>query len=91
MPIDSIISMLLADRQRIDNALAALQGTTTKRRGRPAKATPVDASIPEWVPGPAKKVTPKKHGRTFTPEQRAEQAARMKKMWKARRAAKQKS
>jgi hypothetical protein len=85
MPIESIIGLLLAERQRIDAALSALQGSgSSKRRGRPA-AKLTDA--PVWVKGPVKKVAVKKHGRTYTPAQRAEQAARMKKFWAAKKKA----
>lgn len=82
MPTDQIIAMLIAERDRLNRAIEALQGP--KRRGRPPK-NPL-AIAANWVQ-PAKK-----RGRPpLTEEQKAAQAERMKAYWKKRRAAEKKS
>jgi hypothetical protein len=75
MPTDQILTLLIAERNRLTAAIEALQGTN-KRRGRP--------------PGSKNSVgaTPGKRGRTFTDAQRKAQAARMKKYWAAKKKAK---
>jgi hypothetical protein len=77
MPSDHIIALLIAERDKLSRAIEALQGPV-KRRGRPPK-DPLAVSAP---PPPAKKGR-----RTFTAEQRAAQAARMKAFWAKRRKA----
>jgi hypothetical protein len=77
MPSDHIIAMLISERDKLSRAIEALQGPV-KRRGRPPK-DPLTVSAP---PAPAKKGR-----RTFTAEQRAAQAARMKAFWAKRRKA----
>ena len=52
MPIDVVVQLLLAERQKIDAALVLLQGGQ-KRRGRPPK-NPL-ANAPDWVLPPKKK------------------------------------
>ena len=79
MPTDHIIALLRAERDRLDAALRALEGTT-KRRGRPRKIAD-DTNMPDWV---RPKATPKKHGRKYTAAQRREASARMKARWAAR-------
>jgi hypothetical protein len=84
MPIDHILTLLLAERQKLDAAIAALSGgTTAKRRGRPRKDPLADA--PSWVTGQPDK--PERKKRKFTAKQRAEQSARAKAMWRKRKAA----
>jgi hypothetical protein len=82
MPLTDILALLEAEKQRIQNAIDALTGGTTKpRRGRPRK----DASLsnaPDWVL-PKKKERKK---RKFTAKQRQEQSRRAKAMWKKRKA-----
>ena len=82
MPTDHIVAILIAERDKLTRAIEALQGPTV-RRGRPAKNA---TSAAEDAPAPAKKTRKK---RTFTPEQRAAQAEKMKQFWaKKRKAAK---
>jgi hypothetical protein len=82
MQTEQIVALLIAERDRLNRAIEALQGPTV-RLGRPPKsATPAAESAPT----PAKKTRKK---RTFTAEQRAAQAEKMKQFWaKKRKAAK---
>ena len=75
MPLEQIVALLIAERDRLNRAIEALGGVAGKRRGRPPKS----AAAP-----PA----PKKRGRVFTAAQRKAQAERMKKLWAERRKAK---
>jgi hypothetical protein len=84
---EQILVLLIAERDRIDAAIKALQssGSTTviRRRGRPPAK--IDDSMPAWVkPAPAK--APRKK-RRFTAQQRKAQGLRMKAFWAARRKA----
>jgi hypothetical protein len=76
MPTDHIIQLLTAERDRINAAIDALGGATTKRRGRPLK-NPL-ANAPSWVTG--KK--PERKKRKFSAAQRKAQAAKMRAYWK---------
>lgn len=77
MPTDHIVTLLIAERDRLNTAIDALGGTTTKRRGRPQGSK--NGVI-------ATAATPKKlHRRTFTAAQRKAQAVRMKKYWAEKR------
>jgi hypothetical protein len=83
MPTDEILTLLIAERDKLDRAIEALHGPT-KRRGRPAKnavngATPTAAFEP---PQPAIKKR-----RTFSAAQRKQQAERMKAYWAAKKKA----
>jgi hypothetical protein len=86
MPIDHILSLLLAERQKLDAAIAALGGpgggTPAKKLGRPPKNQLANA--PDWVLPKAK---PARKARKFSAQQRAEQSARAKAMWRKRKAA----
>jgi hypothetical protein len=80
MPTDHILGLIIAERDKLNRAIEALQGPM-KRRGRPPKnalATSSPAS-----PEPAQPATKKR--RTFTTAQRKQQAARMKAFWAAKR------
>lgn len=80
MPTEQIVALLIAERDRLNRAIEALQGT--KRRGRPPKY----ASAGDVL------AAPKKRGRTFSPAQRKAQAERMRQLWaKRRKAAKETS
>jgi hypothetical protein len=83
MPTDHIVTLLIAERDRLSRAIEVLQGPI-KRRGRSAKnpLTAVTANATVAEPGPVRKK------RTFTIAQRKEQAARMKKYWAAKKKAK---
>lgn len=77
--MSTALEILIAERDRLDQAIAILGGeitTRTKRRGRPPGSQNAKAVAPE---------TPSKKARNFSPEQRAKQAARMKKYWAAKR------
>jgi hypothetical protein len=80
MPTDNIVSLLIAERDRLQAAIDLLQGP--RRRGRPRKSTP-----PEWVTNGAIAPAPARKKRIFTRQQRLAQAKRMKAFWKAKKAA----
>lgn len=75
MPTDHIIALLIAERDKLNVAIEALQGT--KRRGRPPKSSPNNV-----IPAPEKK----HHMRTAAA--RKAQAAKMRAYWKKKKAAK---
>jgi hypothetical protein len=74
MPTEHIVALLVAERDKLNRAIEALQGPT-RRRGRPPK-NPMVVS-----PNGSAPAAPKKQGRTFTPAQRKQQAARMRRYW----------
>jgi hypothetical protein len=74
MPTEHIISLLIAERDKLNRAIETLQGSA-KRRGRPPK----DQSPTAALETPA----PKKKRRTAA--QRKAQAERMKAYWAAKR------
>jgi hypothetical protein len=75
MAIEQIVSLLIAERDRLNKAIEALTGPT-KRRGRPPKAASVasDGAAP--------------NRRTLSAATRKAQSQRMKKYWAAKRKAK---
>jgi hypothetical protein len=79
MAIEQILALLIAERNKLDQALAALQGPT-HRRGR------LPRNVSASAPAPSRKGR-----RTFTPAQRKQQADRMRAFWAAKRAAEAKS
>jgi len=75
MGTQQIVTLLIAERDRLNAAIEVLQGPPTKRRGRPPGAK---NGVSATVTAPA----PKKQGRrTFTPAQRKAQAVRMRRYW----------
>jgi len=72
MPVDQIVTLLIAERDKLNRAIEALQGSA-KRRGRPPKAV---AAAPE-VSAPKRK--------RQSAARRKAQAERMKAYWAARR------
>ena len=72
---EQIVAMLVAERDKLNRAIEALQGPV-KRRGRPPK-NPLAATAAAGVAAP--KASPKK--RTFSEAQRAAAADRMRKRW----------
>jgi hypothetical protein len=78
MQTDHIVALLIAERDRLNRAIEALQGPT-KHRGRPRKNALLAGA--EVVP---QKATKK---RTFTAAQRKAQAKRMKAYWAAKKKA----
>lgn len=79
MTTDEILQLLIAERDRLNAAITALQGPLARRRrGRPPKQATV-ASTPE-------KASARKRGRRkFTKAQREAQAERMRQYWAKRR------
>jgi hypothetical protein len=72
MPTDQILALLIAERDKLNRAIEALQGSA-KRRGRPPK-NPLVAVAP----------APKKRKRQSAAQRKA-QAERMKAYWAAKR------
>jgi hypothetical protein len=77
MPTEHIIALLVAERDKLNRAIEALQGPV-KRRGRPPKNPLLTALTP--VATPAKK---RKAGRSAAA--RKAQSQRMKAYWAAKR------
>lgn len=80
MQIEAILSMMISERDKIDRALAALQGTA-KRRGRPPKlpvvmVQAVDCREPE--DNPVRRYV-------WSAAQRRAHSLRVKAQWAARR------
>ena len=74
MPIERILGILIAERDRLSRAIDALQGPT-KRRGRPPKSVAIEAAAP----------APEHKRRVRTAAQRRAQSEKMKKYWAMRR------
>jgi hypothetical protein len=75
MPTEQIVQLLIAERDRLNRAIDALQGPT-KRRGRPpGSKNGVAAAATTLAPAT------KRGRRTFTAAQRKAQAARMRRYW----------
>jgi hypothetical protein len=79
MPIQHILDLLIAERDRLSRAIAALQGPTP-RPGRPARnpLAVTEPSVASPKPAPGR--------RKFTAAQKKKQAERMKAYWAAKRA-----
>jgi len=91
MPTDHILALLIAERDKLNRAIEALQGPT-KRRGRPAKSgwtfyTPYSRNT-GVEPTTA---TPKRRKRRFSAAQREAAAERMRQRWAAKKKAEAKS
>jgi hypothetical protein len=81
MPTEHIVTLLIQERDRLNMAIDALQGSAT-RRALPAKhSNSQHAAIASSVPARKK--------RTFTAAQRKQQAERMRKYWAAKKKAAQ--
>jgi hypothetical protein len=81
MPTDHIVTLLIAERDRLNAAIEVLQGTTAKRRGRPPGPKNVSTINGATALEPARKK------RTFSAAQRKQAADRMRKMWAAKKRA----
>jgi hypothetical protein len=80
MPTEHILALLVAERDKLNRAIEALQGPTP-RRGRPAKN-------PLQVATALETAQPATNGRRkFTAAQRKHQAERMKAYWAAKKKA----
>jgi hypothetical protein len=77
MPTDQILSLLVAERDRLNRAIEALQGGV-KRAGRPAGTS--NGATPE--------VRATRKRKPMTPAQKKAHSERMKAFWAARRKAK---
>ena len=91
MPTDHILGLLIAERDKLNQAIAVLSdgSTTGKRRGRPPKnpvAAVDDPTMPEWVK-PAVKRPARKKARTWSAAQKKAAAERMKARWAAKKKA----
>jgi hypothetical protein len=80
MQTDHIVALLIAERDKLNRAIEALQGPT-KRRGRPRK-NQLTATAPTAAPAAA----PRKK-RHFSAAQREAAAERMRQRWAAKRKA----
>ncbi|MGD1093507.1 MAG: hypothetical protein ABSB35_16150 [Bryobacteraceae bacterium] len=78
MPTSDILTLLIAERDKLTRAIEALAGSA-KRRGRPPKSAAAAAA-------PAASAAPvKRKRRKFTAAQRAAFGARMRSYWARRR------
>jgi hypothetical protein len=77
MPTEQILGFLIAERDKLNRAIEALQGPT-KRRGRPPRSGAMNAAM-----SPA--VTPERKRRGRTAAQRKAQSEKMKKYWALRK------
>ena len=75
MPNDSILALLLNERDKLNRAIEALQGPT-KRAGRPSQ--PSQQTVADNAP--------KRKRKPLTAAQRKAHSKRMKAIWAARRA-----
>ena len=75
MPIDHIVALLIAERDRLNRAIEALQGPL-KRRGRPPKNLGAIAHAT---------AIPRRARKGMSKAARKAQSARMKKYWAAKR------
>jgi hypothetical protein len=79
MPTEHILALLIAERDKLNRAIEALQGPI-KRRGRPPKNPLIAALAPAPTATPA---TNRKSGRSAAA--RKAQSQRMKAYWAAKR------
>jgi hypothetical protein len=77
MPTEHIVALLVGERDRINRAIEALQGT--KRRGRPPK-NPLAALVSPPTPA-----SPKKRRGGMSAAARKAQSERMKAQWAKRK------
>jgi hypothetical protein len=81
MSTEQILSLLIAERDRLGRAIEALQGGV-KRRGRPPGTATIAASTASASAAPAKR---RRKRKPLSPEQKKAQSERMKAFWAARR------
>jgi hypothetical protein len=76
MPTDHILTLLIAERDKLTAAIEVLQGPTKRRGGPPGSRNGVSAAV----------AAPKKQARrTFTAAQRKAQSERLKAYWAKKR------
>jgi hypothetical protein len=78
MPADQILTLLIAERDKLNRAIEVLQGPT-KRIGRPAKNAATITSVTAAAP------TTNRHKRGMTAASRKAQSKRMKAYWAAKK------
>jgi hypothetical protein len=83
VPTEHIVALLIAERDKLNQAIEVLQGPT-KRRGRPPKNA-LNGGRPSIVPEPSQPAQKKR--RKFTPAQRKQQAEKMRAYWLAKKKA----
>jgi hypothetical protein len=89
MQTDQIVALLIAERDKLNRAIEALQGPT-KRRGRPPKNAVGVVAAPAATAAPlstAAAVPPSRKKRHFSAAQREAAAERMRQRWAAKRKA----
>lgn len=91
MLTDHIVALLIAERDKLNRAIEALQAPI-KRRGRPPK-NPLAITTSSAAPAPmsAAPKPPKRKGRTFSAAQRKAAAERMRQRWAAKKKAEAKT
>ena len=82
MAINEIVAMLVAERDRLNRAIEALQGPA-KRRGRPPASSAATVAAPAAAVKPARRKR-----RKLTAAEKKAASERMKAFWAARRKAK---
>jgi hypothetical protein len=83
VPTEHIVALLIAERDKLNQAIEVLQGPT-KRRGRPPKNA-LNGATPSVVLEPSQPAQKKR--RKFTPPQRKQQAEKMRAYWLAKKKA----
>jgi hypothetical protein len=86
MQTDHIVALLIAERDKLDRAIGALQGPI-KRRGRPPKNTLAVAPATPTAAASSIATSPARKKRRFSAAQRKQQAERMRHYWAAKRSA----
>jgi hypothetical protein len=88
MPIDQVVSLLIAERDRLDRAIQILQDGGAKRRGRPPKNPTLNhPSVPDGVK-PASAATPVRRKRIMSAAGRKAIGDATRKRWALIRAGK---
>jgi hypothetical protein len=89
MSTDEIVSMLIAERDKLNRAIEALQGGA-KRRGRPPRNPLIALTRSAVTASTAAAPGKKRKGRTFSAAQRKAAAERMRLRWAAKKSAESK-
>jgi hypothetical protein len=87
MPTDHIVSLLIAERDKLNRAIEALQGEV-KRRGRPPKSAGPRIAAPSASAPPASNQAEPVKKRHVSAAARRKMAAAQKKRWAAIKAGK---
>jgi len=85
MPTEQILTLLIAERDKLNRAIEALQGPL-RRRGRPPKNPYAVITAPTATAAPTASTTPANNGRRgMSAAARKAQSTRMKALWAKRR------